>query len=381
MYISPKGILMERKWKWSRAASLCLMAGALFPMAASADDWDISGFGTLGAGKALSGVKGSYMGYECPCYIANYPDVGLYRSSWSASPDTRGGVQGTYHLNKDLSATAQATINAANGGKAAIDWAYGSYNVNGEWTIQAGRKRLPLFGYSDFFQVGYAYPWIRPPGDLYGWQIVAYNGANAMYRHTIGDVSITTNVWMGTETDTNNQMLGKVYYGEKVKERWKGILGGYVEAGFDWGSIRAVVMENKVDRWLGEGGTYRNNKDGVKQQFYGLTVNIDKNDWVLRTEFNRFVRPDPRDVYSVYFVGAGYRFGDFLPMLTYSSFKENFPSDTSANENHRTVSASLRWDFRPNTALKVQYDIFKDRSAFPFVGNSKALAVSLDYVF
>ena len=31
---------------------------------------------------------------------------------------------------------------------------YLSYEVNDNWTIQAGKKRLPLFYYSDFYDVG-----------------------------------------------------------------------------------------------------------------------------------------------------------------------------------------------------------------------------------
>ena len=44
-----------------------------------------------------------------------------------------------------------------------------------------GRKRLPIY-YSDFQDVGFAYTWVRPPTDLYGWEIVSYNGVNATYR-------------------------------------------------------------------------------------------------------------------------------------------------------------------------------------------------------
>lgn len=360
-------------------AVLALGLGLAMSGGASADDrLSISGFATLGAGKALSGVTQDYYSFHCPCYIANYPDVGIYESSWSLKPDSRAGLQGSYKLSDDFSLTGQVTGHAGNDMKPTVDWAYASWNLSNAWTLQAGRKRLPLFGYSDFFQVGYAYPWIRPPGDLYGWQIVAYNGANLQYRGSVAGVAVATNVWVGTETDTDNRMLGLVYYGDKVKETWKGIMGAYVELSFDWGSLRAVAMRNKVDRWVG--GAV--NKAGVKQQFYGITFNVDKDDWVLRSEINRFERPDtPQDIYNVYFIGIGRRFGDWLPMLTYSRFTEDFKDDPTQNEKHNTWSATLRWDFRSDMALKLQYDRFKDQSAFPFVGNSKALAISLDYLF
>ncbi len=345
---------------------------------ASAGELTVSGFGTLAVGKAISGVDQTYFGFKCPCFIANYPDVGVYGKGIDFGPDSRFGVQGVYRFEGGLSLTGQITTHGGNGLKPAVDWAYGSFALSDSLTLQAGRKRLPLFGYSDFFQVGYAYPWIRPPGDLYGWQIVAYNGANLLYRKNFGGLSVSANVWAGSESDKGNRMLDKIYYDAPIDEKWKGIVGGYVELGTDWGSARFVMMTNKVDRLVG--GAV--NKSGVKQNFYGITFNVDQSDWVLRTEFNRFVRPDaPKDIYNVYFVGAGRRFGDWLPMLTYSRFTEDFKDDPTANEKHNTLAATLRWDFRDNMALKLEYDVFKDKSAFPFVGNSKAIAMSLDFTF
>lgn len=356
------------------------LAGA--SAAARADDWSVSGFATLGVGKTVSGVKQDYFGFKCPCYIANYPDVGVYRDSFSLKPDTRAGVQLIYRPNDTISFTGQLTGHAANDMKPTMDWAYASWNLSESLTLQAGRKRLPLFGYSDFFHVGYAYPWIRPPGDLYGWQIVAYNGANLQYRRSIGSISVSANIWAGSESDKDNRMLGQIYYGDKVEEKWKGIFGGFVELSNDWGSLRLVAMTSKVDRFLGTGAARSVNKDGVKQNFYGITGNVDYGNFVLRSEINRFVRPDaPKDIYNVFFLGGGYRFGDWLPMLTYSRFSEDFKDDPTANEKHNTWIATLRWDFRPDTALKLQYDVFKDKSAFNFMGNAKAIAISLDHVF
>jgi hypothetical protein len=362
--------------------ALGLAMGLLAAAPAQAGELTVSGFGTVGVGKTLSGVTQDYFGFKCPCYIANYPDVGVYTDSLSLKPDTRAGLQLTYALGNGISFTGQATSHAANDLKPAMDWAYGSWAVTETLTLQAGRKRLPLFGYSDFFQVGYAYPWIRPPGDLYGWQIVAYNGANLLYRRSFGDLSVTANVWAGSETDKDNRMLGLIYYGDRIDETWKGITGAYVEVSNDWASARLVAMANKVDRYVGTGASRVVNKHDVAQRFYGLTVNLDPDNLVVRTEFNRFLRPEsPKDIYNVFFVGAGYRFGDWLPMLTYSRFTEDYVDDPTANEKHNTMAATLRWDFRSSMALKLELDVFKDRSAFAFVGKSKAVAVALDFVF
>lgn len=56
-----------------------------------------------------------------------------------------------------------------------------------EWKLQIGRKRLPLYYYSDFQDVGYAYNTVRPSPDVYGWDIVNYNGASLSTTRSLGD--------------------------------------------------------------------------------------------------------------------------------------------------------------------------------------------------
>lgn len=361
---------------------LAALLGGLAAQGANAVELSYSGFATVGAGKVLSGANKQYLDIKCPCYVANWPQMGVYDRDVSFDPDTRAGLQITAKIDDKLSFTTQIEGQGSNEFEPNIDWAYGTYDVTNTVSVQAGRKRLPLFQYSDYFNVGYAYPWIRPPADLYGWQIVAYNGANVMYRTNINNIGVTANVWAGREADSDNELLGKLYYGVRTEETWKNIFGGYVDFNFDAFSVRAVAMTNKVDRWLHETAGRTLNKDGVRQNFYGLSANVDWKNIVVRTELNRFVRPDePKDIYDSYLVGVGYRFGNVLPMVTYSDFKQNFRFNPAENEIHNTTTFSLRWDFRPDMAFKLQYDHFKDKSAFDFVGNSKTLAASIDMVF
>ena len=70
-----------------------------------------------------------------------------------------------------LSATPASGRVAPSNFKADVDWAYVSYELTPKLLVQAGHKRLPIYYYSDFMYVGYAYPWVRPPQDLYGWRV------------------------------------------------------------------------------------------------------------------------------------------------------------------------------------------------------------------
>jgi hypothetical protein len=72
-------------------------------------------------------------------------------------------------------------------------------------------------------------------------------------------------------------------------------------------------------------------------------------------------------------------FGNWTPMYTYS----RYTTVAAPIEGRSTQYLSLRWDFMKYTALKVQYDISKDKSeySYPFFGDSKVLSISLQGVF
>ena len=85
------------------------------------------------------------------------------------------------------------------------------------------------------------------------------------------------------------------------------------------------------------------------------------------------------NIYKYALVGVGYQYGAWTPMVTFSRYR----TVTEPIEGRNTQYLSLRWDFRKNTALKVQYDVSKDKShySYPFFGDSKLLSVSLQGIF
>lgn len=381
---------MRRFWLW-----LPLLLSA----AAQAVEVNFTGFASVVAGKVLTGERGAISGnpdYPCPCAAADYPNVGIYDDHLGVEPETLLGLQANIPVNDRLSATLQLVTRAVNDYQTEAEWAYVAYDITPQWTVQAGRKRLPLFYYSDFFDVGYAVPWIRPPADLYGWQIVNYTGANLLYRNTFGDWGVTANVWLGEERDNHNRMLADLYYygtdvggdGDNdtistpiLREAWREMIGGYLDLNRDWLQLRLVAMHNVVDRTLigSADGDRQLWLDGVGQQFLGLAANLDLDNLLIRSEFNVFDRPKPDDRYYARLVGVGYRLGDFTPMLTVSDFREIWPGN--AIEKHQTYTASLRWDVSSGVALKAQYDKLNDDSQWAFLGDSELIALGVDVVF
>ena len=182
-----------------------ILLGA-FISASSYAEINISGFASINAGKVLSGTGVPQYGVE-PTFLADYPNVSAYTEDLSFSPESLIGLQVSGDLGEGLSVTGQLVARGVNDFEANFEWAYISYDINDNWTIQAGKKRLPLFYYSDFFDVGYAYVWMRAPADNYTWQVFNYKGVNLLYSGSVGDWGVSANIYTGKEDDDDNKLL------------------------------------------------------------------------------------------------------------------------------------------------------------------------------
>ncbi len=335
---------------------------------------NVSGFASINAGKVLSGSGVPQYGLE-PQFLADYPLVSVYTEEISFEPESLFGLQVSADIGDGLSATAQIVGRGANEFNAEFEWAYLSYVINDSWTVQVGKKRLPLFYYSDFYDVGYAYVWMRAPADNYTWQIFNYSGINALYTGEIGDWSISGNIYAGREDDKENKLLTEFFFGETTREIWKDIVGGVFQASYDWFEVRGTYMTYTNQRFRGGEPVLWDGKDEREGKFYGLSLNADWGDVFVLTELNRL---DLGGNLDTQMVTVGYRYNEFTPFVSYSAFKE----DADDGEDHDTTSVGLRWDFHPSAAFKIQYDRVRDNSFdLAVAGDSKALTFGIDTVF
>ncbi|MBI3231132.1 MAG: hypothetical protein HYZ45_13465, partial [Burkholderiales bacterium] len=123
--------------------------------------------------------------------------------------------------------------------------------------------------------------------------------------------------------------------------------------------------------------------DNQFTRIVGLAANVDYNNWIIKTEVDRFEQVNPalgiKNIYKYALLGVGYNYGNWTPMYTMSRYR----TVTEPIEGRNSQYFSVRWDFRKDMALKVQYDISKDKShyAYPFFGDSRLLSISLQGVF
>lgn len=381
-----------------------LIALALMPALAQAIDLDASGslkltgFYNITGAKVLSGAAQgdsspwTYQQWHCPCSMQGWEYTSVYEQSkgWQFDRESLLGLQLRKDFSPTLSTTVQVvarTMNPNHGSRPTVDWAYVSWKPSEDsaWTFQAGRQRIPLYYYSDYLYIGYAYPWVRPAPDVYGWPIYAYDGANATYRTQIGqsDWALTAHAWTGSFTQKNDAYDTRIYYTTPTNESWKKILGSYVALNNGIVDVRVMMMHHDDSVWQDQGGVRTDIYADQPTRIMGLSANLDYKNWLVKSELDRFEQVDAskgiNNIYKYALIGVGHSFGNWTPMYTFSRYR----TVAEPIEGRNTQYLSLRWDFAQDVALKVQYDVSKDHSHYDykFFGDSKLMSVSLQGVF
>lgn len=363
-----------------------LILASLVSQAVYADDIsvDFKGFFSVVAGRVISSPKTDPIAgnpyYSCPCYLADWSSNGIYYDKWSAQPETRLGVQADVKFSDTLKFTGQATTRADDT-KPQLGWAFLTYQVSPEWELQVGRKRVPLYYYSDYQDVGVAYPWVNPPPELYGWEVTNYNGVSMRYRGKWSGYQATASVFTGQETVHDDR-----YYLSSTADRtdasWKQIIGGDLELSKDWFTTRIVYLQANASTYdkVTAIGT------AAKLRSYGIAINLDFDDWFVLSEFTEDDRNYSTN-YTVkapaYSVGAGYRYGAWTPFVNWGWYHERTDDSTQYAQPQRysRASLSMRYDWNSTTAIKAQYDVYHEDAISNLTGNSHVIRIALDKTF
>jgi hypothetical protein len=394
---------MSSKLLWKEIALACALASA--GGGSQADDYspiEFFGSGFLGitVGKMLSGSSGRANDTECPCFISDYAQTGIYtgKKNLQWQPDSKLGLQGSMTFgNSPYSLTGQIVARGARDGEINLEWLYGNYKINEALTLQLGRKRLPMFFNSDAQDIGYALPWTHLPPQLYGWDVVNYNGANLTWNKPLNNGwHLTANLLAGAET-VEESGYWQMYRGpnNRTDVKWDAILGGDINLSNDWLETRFVYIQSHT-RQRNVTGSWKEALQAydpatvdtayavhARQRIYGLAINVDRDDWLLKSEIIYIERPGDTFGDRAQILAIGRRIGNWQPMLTWSNYK-TMTSVAGATEAHINLAATLRYELDDSSAVKVQLDQQHGRSVpgyEPQYGDARLLTLSYDRVF
>lgn len=373
----------------AQAQGLTAPTPSVAPAASATPSWEFnpSGFVTVAAGSVLrsSGPATDIAGWRCPCFIADYAQGGVYeRGGVRLAPESKLGVQGVLSTHEGrLSLTGQAVARGSRPGELSLEWLYLTTELNSRWTLQLGRKRLPLFLSSEVQDVGYALPWISLPPQLYGWEIVNYNGANLMYRDQWQGWSATANFFGGQER-VRDAGYWQIYRGKGTRTdvQWNDILGAELKLGRGSTDVRLVHIRS--DQSNQAVTPVASSSRTTHQKIWGLSVQTDQGRWFGRTELLAIDRTQDYGWDYSQLMAVGYRWRDWQPQLSYARYYQRLNPGVGATEAHDSLALTLRREISKSSAVKLQWNYWKDRTEpgyWSIHGNASVLSLSYDAVF
>ncbi len=370
----------------SRLSLLALwVAGTVASAPATAGDFPkvrISGFASVTGGKILSSSGDGFSPdpeTPAPIYLADWSNYGVYTNRFSLRPESHAGIQAIVSFSDEFRFTGQAVIRAVDW-KPELTWAYLSYDLTPKLEIQAGRKRIPLYYYSDFQDVGYSLAWVSAPPELYGWDATNYNGGSLRFKTILGGASFSSSVFGGSETVKESRYMRSV--GQRHTDvTWGGIHGVDAEVSKDWLTVRGVYVEAKP--------SYRDrdlpaNDYDSKMKAYSLAINADFGELFALSE----IGSNDRDFLDgtvtkapAFSIGAGYRLDKWTPFLNFAQYRELSTVPGYAPVNYKRGSFTLRYDLTSTTAIKMQVDRYLEFNGTAYTTDSTLFRLSFDLVF
>jgi hypothetical protein len=80
-----------------------------------------------------------------------------------------------------------------------MDWAFVTYRPTDSFSLQAGKLRFPMWLISDYYFVGYSYPWVRPPPEVYSLDLLSsYFGASGRYQFELSGGTVALSLFGGS---------------------------------------------------------------------------------------------------------------------------------------------------------------------------------------
>ncbi len=320
-------------------ANLICMVFLLTNARVEAVEYDVSGFMSVGAGR-INTADTKFEDYD------NHISFDL---------DTVLAAQLDLRLTHKISVTTQVTSKGYRGNgdteyKPQFEWAYLTYQMNTAWKFRVGKMAVPYYMISDFIDVGMAYPWVRPPIDVYPYfvlPIATHEGIEFLYNKKFVAFNF---VLQGIYGEFENSIMA-----DTLTYRMKGdpVKGFNVSFSNDIYTLRYSYLDLRLsfkspqfnqllDAYYGLGERYPEFNDIAdafdtgkeSNKFQSVGVSADYDTWLMSAEIveDRTKNNLSADLQG-YYISVAYQFERFTPYLVLGG---------STSENGRQLPDLIR---------------------------------------
>lgn len=278
------------------------------------------------------------------------------------STDTVAALQFTFSLDERTSYTHQLLYRASDKERNFnTEWAFLSHWLTPDFTLRAGRLRSFAYMLSDTLEVGFTYPWVRPPMEIYRIPLTGHEGFDIRYYFSFGEwfadfhfgygrgeddiggglgASLEVSRLYSSALSFNNgnfqlrtaYLFGKGNIEVDADSPFKGFVDQLIQLG-----VNNLISFESVDFW------YMNM--GVRYDDGANTIIAEVSD----LDINGFVSPIGRGGYVLY----GRRIGNWFPFMTWGKV-DNHPDNAPLSETIFNLIALI--DVAAATQAQSEFD-------------------------
>lgn len=244
-------------------------------------------------------------------------DEGL-NDTVSHTVDSVAGLQFDARVADRTNAVVQLVARGRDDFEAGIEWAYVGWRPTDADEFRIGRQRDRLYLLSEYLEVGYAYPWARPPVEIYRAEHPsAYDGVSWQHRLGAGDWQHDFTVSWGRPAIPSGDR-GSVRSDDNVSLGISSTHGNW-QFGAELNRASITVNNELFDAFSAMGFMPPSDRD--KSVYATAGLQYDNGSLLVISELTNIevdgTLPDSQAAYLT----VGYRFGKFLPHVTWSGTK------------------------------------------------------------
>lgn len=372
----------------------------------------IKGFGTGGLVNSSNGSAD---------FVANsiQPAGAGLTDGISLTVDSKLGLQLDYQATDRLSFVAQG-LSKQQYNKSftpVLEWAYAKFKILPELHIRAGRIRPALYMLSDYLDVNYANPWVRPPTEFYSSAALSrMEGVDFLWRPSTGDISWLVQPYFGI-THLKTPGVGNSFKSDNILGI--NLTGTYsdltLRVGFGQGDLTLFSpslsqalsgLSSICNTGLDPTACEQYNAFGITRKnvmFSSVGANWDNGDYFVLGEFGkRTAKTKVVSDATVWYISGGARIKKFTPYITYSNYHNDSPAAYNGDTNNvfnlglgaavnqistallqganamdqHTITLGMRYDFMSKFALKAQWDHIQTSTKDGLAGTGGGLFVN-----
>ncbi|WP_188149502.1 hypothetical protein [Teredinibacter waterburyi] len=318
-----------------------------------------------------------------------------YDDGWSIQPSSLIGLQVDADINPEISLTAQLIGHADDNKDSGIEWLYVTWRPLDQLTIKAGQLRTPFFTLSEVRDIGFAYPWVAPPQQVYnGYLFDTYDGINLTWGYAGKGFDASLELWGGRYDGAYDDGFGDIEYSVS---QLAGAIGRINYRNFEFRASRyrgeVDLKIPSLDQFAGILSQYGFSESAASLNTEGA---VDVNQLgIVYDNLSYFVRAEWVDITPEMtmipglesgYLSAGYNFTPATLHLTFANSRPKISSPeqeiplgvapaldalnqqytgifaTMLRDDLQSITLGCRWDVSASLALKAEWSILKGKA-------------------